>query len=448
MDRQVAVGDLRARWAACRSAVLPSHPVLTVFPATTEVSIDMPTDLQHLLRHRAPGAPLARDFYTDDAIFALDMELIFYREWLFVGHTCELPGTGSYVTLQVGAYPLVLVRGPDGAIRAFINSCRHRGARVCPEPHGTARKLVCPYHQWTYGLDGKLFAARKMEPGFDRSAYALRSVHCEVVAGYIFICLADSPPDFAATRRHLEPCLAPHALDQARVAFTSTIIEEGNWKLVWENNRECYHCAQNHPELAKTYADAPSLTGVIGACEDPAIVRHWLHCESMGLASRFELSDDGSMRTARVPLLGGAASYTMSGAPAVRKPLADRLQLSAGIGALIFFHYPTSWNHVLADHAISFRVLPLGPQRTQLTTKWLVNRDALEGVDYDLQELTHVWLATNDQDSRIVAENQIGVGSPTYVPGPYSAAHESGVSQFLDWYITRLQAGVVLNHVA
>jgi Rieske 2Fe-2S family protein len=408
----------------------------------------IPTNLPRLLRHREPGAPLARDFYTDDAIFALDMELIFHREWLFVGHTCELPGTGSYFTVQVGTYPIVLVRNSGGAIRAFINSCRHRGARVCPESHGTTPKLVCPYHQWTYGLDGKLFSARQMGPGFDRSRYALKDVHCEVVAGYVFICLADVAPDFSPTRRQLEPCLAPHALDQARVAFTSTIIEEGNWKLVWENNRECYHCAQNHPELAKTYADAPSLTGVIGASEDPAIVRHWAHCESIGLPSRFNLSDDGQTRTVRVPLLGTATSYTLSGEPAVRRSLTDRLPLSSGIGALIFFHYPTSWNHFLVDHAVSFRVLPLGPQRTQLTTKWLVNQDAIEGVDYDLKELTRVWLATNDQDSRIVAENQIGVSSPTYDPGPYSAAHESGVSQFLDWYVSRLQTRMVFNHVA
>lgn len=404
--------------------------------------------LRHLLQHRGSGAPLPRAFYTDEAIFALDMELIFYKEWLFVGHTCELPGTGSYFTLQIGDYPIVLVRGSDGVVRAFINSCRHRGARVCPESHGTAPKLVCPYHQWTYRLDGRLFAARKMNEGFDRKRYALKSVNCEVVAGYIFVCLAEMPPDFSPTRVQLEPYLVPHALDQAKVAFASTIVEEGNWKLVWENNRECYHCAQNHPELARTYADAPSLTGVVGAAEDPAVVRHWQHCESMGLPSRFELSEDGQMRTARVPLIGTASSFTMSGEPAVRRPLTERLPLSSGVGGLLFFHYPSSWNHALTDHAISFRVLPLGPRRTQLTTKWLVNREAVEGVDYDLNELTHVWLATNDQDSRIVSENQIGVSAPTYDPGPYSPAHESGVSQFLDWYVSRLQARLVFDHVA
>ena len=103
------------------------------------------------------------------------------------------------------------------------------------------------------------------------------------------------------------------------------------------------------------------------------------------------------------------------------------------------FHYPTTWNHFLGDHAITFRVLPLGPTRTQLTTKWLVHGGAVEGVDYDIEELTRVWLATNEQDRRIVHENQIGMNSPTYEPGPFSRTHESGVSQFVDWYCSRLQ---------
>jgi glycine betaine catabolism A len=406
------------------------------------------TNLHRLLDHRRSGEPLPRDFYTDQEIFASDLEHIFYRDWLFVAHTCELPECGSYVAIQIGAYPIVLVRGGDGVIRALINSCRHRGARVCPDSQGRTAKLVCPYHQWTYGLDGKLFAARQMGPGFDRTQYSLRAVHCETVAGYVFVCLAEAAPDFASIRRQLEAYLAPHALDQARVAFTSTIIEEGNWKLVWENNRECYHCAPNHPELAKTFLDSPSITGVTGQAEDPQVLEHWRNCESLGLPSRFALSDDGQVRTVRVPLLGGATSYTMSGAAAVRTPLSKDLPLSSRAGALLLFHYPTSWNHFLVDHAVSFRVLPLGAQRTELTTKWLVNRDAVEGVDYELENLTHVWLKTNEQDRRIVANNQIGVSSPTYVPGPYSVGHESGVGQFLDWYARRLQHRTVFDHVA
>jgi Rieske 2Fe-2S family protein len=391
------------------------------------------------LQGRTPTTGLGREFYTDDAIFELDLELIFYREWLFAGHTCELPKTGSYLTLQIGAYPVLLVRAGDGVIRAFVNSCRHRGARVCPDARGAAAKLVCPYHQWTYELDGRLFAARQMGPGFDRAQFGLKRLHCETVGGYIFVCVGAEAPDFAPTRRQLEPYLAPHRLADARVAFESTIIEEGNWKLVWENNRECYHCAVNHPELARVYSDTPTITSVSGAAEDPKIVEHWHRCEAVGLSGRFQLSADGQMRAARMPLLGAAVSYTSSGEAAVKRPLSDGIPREANIGTLLVFHYPTTWNHFLGDHAITFRVLPIGPTRTQLTTKWLVHGGAVEGVDYDIEELTRVWLATNEQDRRIVHENQIGMNSPTYEAGPFSRTHESGVSQFVDWYCSRLQ---------
>ena len=106
-----------------------------------------------------------------------------------------------------------------------------------------------------------------------------------------------------------------------------------------------------------------------------------------------------------------------------------RRPLSAGvtadrIGALLLFHYPTTWNHVLGDHAVSFRVLPLGPTETQVTTKWLVHKDAVEGVDYEVDRLTEVWRATNESDRRVCQENQIGVNSPAYDPAPYSPVHE------------------------
>jgi glycine betaine catabolism A len=391
------------------------------------------------LREREPATGLAREFYTDAQIFELDLEFIFYREWLFAAHSAELPRKGSYVSLQIGAYPIVLVRAADGTIRAFINSCRHRGYRLCSESKGTTPKLICPYHQWTYDLDGRLFAARNMGPGFDRNSYALRRVHCETVAGYIFVCLASEAPDFAKTRGELEPYLAPHRLAEARVAFESTIIEEGNWKLVWENNRECYHCAANHPELARTYPDTPTITSATGAASEPMVIEHWRRCEAMGLPSRLHLSQDGQFRTARMPLLGTAVSYTVCGKPAVKKPLSDDIPCDTNIGAMLLFHYPTTWNHLLGDHAVTFRVLPLGPTRTQLTTKWLVHRDAVEGVDYSLEELTRVWLATNEQDRRIVHENQIGMNTPTYEPGPFSHVEESGVGQFVDWYCRRLE---------
>ena len=135
----------------------------------------------------------------------------------------------------------------------------------------------------------------------------------------------------------------------------------------------------------------------------------------------------------------------MSGADAVARPLSAEVTTPA-IGALLTFHYPSLWNHVLGDHAVTFRVLPVGPKQTMVTTRWLVNAEAVEGVDYSLDELTKVWIATNDQDRRIIEENQLGVASPAFEPGPYNAMHEGGVIQFVDWYAATMERALGPSH--
>ncbi len=414
--------------------------------------MDARNEMLGLLTGRDPNFSLEQKFYTDPDFYKLDMETIFYRDWLFVGHDCELPKSGSYMTVQIGAYPVIILRDAQGAIRAFHNSCRHRGSRICSAEKGTTAKLVCPYHQWTYELDGRLLFARQVGPDFKPAEYGLKQVHCESVAGYIYICHADQAPDFQAFRATVEPYLAPHNIRDAKVAFEMSIIEKGNWKLVWENNRECYHCAANHPELCRTYPEAPSATGVQGVMEDPEINVLWKNCANIGLPAQFQIDADGRYRITRIPLLRDAVSYTMSGKPAVKKPLSEKVAGPTNIGAMLLFNYPSTWNHLMADHAISFRVLPISAEETMVTTKWLVNKDAVEGVDYDVDELTHVWIQTNDQDRQIVEENAVGIRSPAYQPGPYSVEHEGGVMQFLEWYTNtmtpRLSVETRLSRVA
>jgi glycine betaine catabolism A len=390
------------------------------------------------LRSRKPATALERDFYTSPTDFQVDLDMIWYRDWLFVGHDCEVSNTGNFLTVQIGEYPVIVVRDRDGSLRAFHNSCRHRGSRICPEERGSSARLVCPYHQWTYALDGRLIAARDMGAAFDKSQYGLKPVHCASVGGYIFVCVAKVAPDFEPVRRQLAPYFLPHKLHEAKIAFECTIVENANWKLVWENNRECYHCSANHPELIRAFPEDPTITGVDGGYSNPRIVEKWKHWESIGLPSQFQISADGQYRTTRYPLNEGMTTYTMDGQAAVRRPLADSVT-EPDIGTLLLFHFPSTWNHVLADHAVTFRVLPLTATTTQLTTKWLVNKDAVEGVDYDIKRLTEVWMATNDEDRRVCQENQIGVNSPVYEPAPYSSIHEGGVTQFVDWYCTHLE---------
>jgi len=385
------------------------------------------------LRAHVPERALPRDFYNSPDYFEQEMRALWYREWLFVGHECEVAQAGDYLTATVGAYPVLLVRDRDGSLRAFHNTCRHRGSRICAAEHGTAPRLVCPYHQWSYRLDGTLLAAREMGADFDRAAHGLKPVHCAAVGGYVFICVAAQAPDFDTFVRMAEPYLLPHRLRDAKVAFESTIVEHANWKLVWENNRECYHCAANHPELCRTFPSTPTVIGLDAAAANPRMAAAWERWQKVGLPSRFELASSGQSRVVRMPLVEEMLSFTLDGKPASRRPLSDAIT-AADVGSLLLFHYPSTWNHILGDHATTFRVLPLSPTETQLTTKWLVHKDAREGVDYDVSRLTQVWSATNDEDRRVCQENQRGVNSPAYEPAPYSPVHEAGVMQFIAWY--------------
>ena len=160
--------------------------------------------------------------------------------------------------------------------------------------------------------------------------------------------------------------------------------------------------------------------------------------EAMNLPSAFHMSDSGQFRVARVPLNERAVSFTMEGTPAVATNLGQMPAQDAG--SLIKFHYPSTWNHFLPDYCLVFSITPVSPSETRVTTKWLVNKDAVEGVDYDLDRLTKVCIATNDEDRRVVENNHLGIASPGYQPGPCSSVHETGVVQFHQWYFrTQMQ---------
>ncbi|MBP6735966.1 MAG: aromatic ring-hydroxylating dioxygenase subunit alpha [Rhodobacteraceae bacterium] len=392
-----------------------------------------PAEIRAQFAARRPNQSLSRDLYCDDGVYQADLAQVFYREWLFALPAAALDKTGSYQTLQIGAYPVVVIRGADGRIRAFHNVCRHRGQRLCSKVTGATPKLVCPYHQWTYDLDGKLLFARDMGPDFDPAAHGLKKVHCVDLGGMVFVCLAEVPPPIADLAGKLTSHLAPSGLADSKVAFTSSIVEKGNWKLVIENNRECYHCGGSHPSLCRTFSDNPKIGAMDGPhSASPEILSHWERCEAAGLPSRFTHHPEFQWRLARIPLLNNAESYTMTTKAAVARRMGKMPFNDAG--SLLFYHYPNTWNHFLGDHAITFRVLPISATETEVTTTWLVHKDAVEGVDYDLKTLTEVWMATNDEDRIVVEENQKGILSPAYEPGPYSPIQEEGVIQFVDWY--------------
>ncbi|UPK76510.1 aromatic ring-hydroxylating dioxygenase subunit alpha [Nocardioidaceae bacterium SCSIO 66511] len=415
---------------------------MTTFADPTPV-----TSTARLVESRVPGRALEAPFYTSDDFFDLDIKAIFARQWLFVASTAEVPEPGDYLTIDIGPYPVMVIRDDDGEVRALHNVCRHRGARVLTEPTGSTGNIVCGYHQWTYAPDGTLLHAGQQAPDFDRSCFALKSVHTRVVGGLIFICLAQEPPaDFAEVAGRTLPYLAPHQLHRTKVAAQTDTIEDANWKLVMENNRECYHCEAGHPELMCTFFPT------YGYAEDeipkrllPAHARYLqaqadleAACEQRGMPYEAieEISGrQSAFRIQREPLDGAGESYTLDGSAASRKLLGD-LDITR-LGRCSLHHQPNFWSHFLSDHAVTSMAIPLSAERTLVRTTWLVHEDAVEGVDYDVDNLTAVWIRTNEQDAELVVRAQTGVRSPAYEPGPY-APNEYQVDAFCDWYITEV----------
>ncbi|WP_163575848.1 aromatic ring-hydroxylating oxygenase subunit alpha [Halomonas faecis] len=391
-----------------------------------------------MLQSKASNFSLPQPFYTDARLFELDMQEIFEKEWLFAGMTCEIPAKGNFMTLDVGSNPIVIVRGNEGQVHAFHNVCRHRGSRLCMKDKGKVAKLVCPYHQWTYELDGRLlFAGSDMGESFDLAAYGLKPVHVKCAGGFVFINLSETPPavdDFLDTLEHY---LEPYDMSNVKVAVESSIVEQANWKLVIENNRECYHCNGAHPELLNSLQEFDDTNDPRATPAYKALVAR-KQAEWDAQQVPWQLKRFGKRnRLTRTPMLNGTVSMTLDGKPACQK-LMGRLS-NPDMGSLRILHLPNSWNHFMGDHAVVFRVMPLGPQQTVVTTKWLVHKDAVEGVDYHPERMRHVWDATNDQDRRLAEENQRGINSKAYEPGPYSETYEFGVIDFIDWYCERLQ---------
>lgn len=390
-----------------------------------------------LLEAYRSGYSLPRDFYVDDDIFAADMKAVFETEWLFACNVAEIKRPGDYVTFDIGTNPVVVLRDREGQVRAFHNSCRHRGSKICTKDKGRANRLVCPYHQWVYELDGRLLDARQMPAAFDRSTSGLAPIHVEVVAGLVYVSIADAPPSLASFKAAVTPYIAPHAPDRTKVAFQSTIVEEANWKLVIENNRECYHCAGNHPELLASLVEfaLPDDTNATAAF-DTLMRRSAAKWDGYGLPHK--PADGGiEFRCIRLPFNEGATSFTLDGKPACAKLVGDLTD--PDLGSVRMFRVPNNWNHFLADHILNFRVLPLSANRTAVQTTWLVHEDAVEGVDYDLEHLTHVWIATNDQDRVLAENNHLGILSRSYRPGPY-APSEFMLKNFADWYTGKMRA--------
>jgi Rieske 2Fe-2S family protein len=417
-----------------------SSPVLTASQL-----VDAQALLVRLISEHKPGYALQREFQTDPGIYQLDLDRIWRRGWLFAGHTCQVKQPGDYFVFDVDTDSIILIRGDDERIHALHNTCRHRGMKVCQAESGHVGRIVCPYHQWSYTRNGELAACGGMdtEGDLDRRDFGLHRVHAREVGGLIFVSLAQDPIPFEEAERSFGARLRPQGFERAKVAATRSYEVRANWKLVWENNRECWHCNVNHPQYVKAnYDNAPI---------DDAALKHEIEAQARATSARLaadgvaiDYQEAGMVRFPsrdcwwsinRTPLVPGWVSESVDGRPVA--PLMGGYS-TRDVGTLRMRTMPNFWDHASSDHAVSTRLAPAGPQTTRVQVQWLVREDAVEGKDYTLDALLPFWELTSEQDWDLCEKNQAGVSSSAFTPGPYSTRREYNVIRYTEWYLQEI----------
>jgi Rieske 2Fe-2S family protein len=386
---------------------------------------------------RAAGRSLSQASYVDPEQFAADLEKVFYAGWLFAGHSCEVANPGDFLTFTVGSESVIITRDDTGVLRGHHNVCRHRGSRIATEDRGHARALVCPYHQWVYGLDGQLRSARLMGDCFNVREYRLQPAVVREVAGLLFVCLDPDPPSFAPASAAIEPQLRPHGLERAKIVGRHRYSVRANWKTLIENNRECYHCRGSHPEFLLSNFDLGSHGDVRPNLRyESTLADSYDRWSRMGLAPREVSFPSGAwFRVARMPLKEGFLTESTDGR-LVATLMGDLTD--ADTGSLRIAALPNMWAHANCDYAMTTRLTPVAPDLTTVDVTFLVDGDAREGVDYDPERVAEVWRLTSEQDWKLCEDNYAGIASRAYVPGPLSTVAENSVEAFVGWYERQL----------
>jgi glycine betaine catabolism A len=343
-----------------------------------------------------PGSTtLPGRYYTTQEIYQAELERIFYERWLVAGRGEQIPRTGDYFLTTIGAESLIILRNPQGGVNAFYNVCRHRGTRLCTDGTGRfSHSIQCPYHAWTYGLDGRLIGAPQMDdtPGFDASAYPLHAAGLAEWEGFLLVNLAQQPAPFAEAFAPLIGKFSAWELPNLRVARRATYQVKANWKLILQNYSECYHCPLIHPDLARK---SPSRSGRNDLFEGPFLGGY---CE----------------------LNPGFDSLTLSGR-ACALPLA-RLEGEDMERIYYYAIFPNTLLSLHPDYVMCHTLWPQGPGETFIICEWLFTPQAIAAPGFNPDDAAGFWDMTNRQDWHACELSQLGVASRAYTPGPYSGS--------------------------
>ncbi|WP_371783567.1 aromatic ring-hydroxylating oxygenase subunit alpha [Streptosporangium subroseum] len=358
---------------------------------------------------------LPGSYYTDESVFASEQARIFESMWFCVVRSSDLGKPGAFRTVQVGRESVLVTRARNGSIRAFLNVCRHRGARICTEESGEVKRAFqCPYHAWTYDLEGKLIAAPNLTkmPDIDRVEFGLVNVHVREWLGYVWVCLADEPPSFEAdvtgevvTRLGDGDLIKNYDIENLEVGRRIVYDVKANWKLIIENFMECYHCATIHPELTEVlpeFADGYAAQSFVG------------HGAEFGEEIR-GFTVDGSEGVDRIQ---GVSEDQ------------DRRYYAITIKPQVFIN-------LVPDHVIIHRMFPLAADRTIVECDWLFRKDVVEG-GKDLGPSVELFHRVNVQDFDACERCQPAMNSRAYAGGGVLVPSEHHIGAFHDWVLEKL----------
>ena len=340
----------------------------------------------------AGAKTLPQRYFVSPEIFAQEQERIFSAQWLCVGHQQQLARPGEYFLQEVAGESLILLHDQKGHLRAFYNVCRHRGTRLCEEKQGRfSETLQCPYHAWTYALDGTLVGAPHMDKveGFEKANHSLHAVSLALWEGFLFVNLAEEPASFDTVFGPLMKKFAHWNLPNLRSARRIEYDVRANWKLIFENYSECYHCPLVHPALSKL---TPYDSAENDLCEGPFL--------------------GGFM-----PITKGR-SLTMSG-NACALPVGD---IKAEDHNRVFYYsiFPNLLLSLHPDYVMVHQIWPQSPERSLIYCDWLFHPDAFGRADFHPEDAIEFWDMTNRQDWHVCELSQQGIASRAYQPGPYS----------------------------
>ncbi|MEJ7892795.1 MAG: aromatic ring-hydroxylating dioxygenase subunit alpha [Solirubrobacteraceae bacterium] len=344
-----------------------------------------------------PGAA-----FLDPEVLAWEEDRLFAREWICAGHADQIRAQGEFFTVEVAGESVVVLADDDGLPRAFVNTCRHRGARVVAEPEGVTKRLRCPYHAWTYNLDGSLRSAPFTEgiEGFRVCDHGLHPVRLAVVEGLVLLCLssdeAPPPEDHVGDLRTL---LARYRTPELRRASRQTYMVAANWKVIAQNYNECLHCPGVHPELNR--------------------LSHYL--------SGAQMEGAGEWCGGSMALSEGAG--TMAAKSTGVRAAIDGLTSEQAREVLYFALFPNALISLHPDYVMLHTLWPRAADRTDVVCEWFFEPRAVEAPGFDPSDAVRFWDQVNREDWAVCELTQRGMGSRSYTPGRYTT-QETDVHRF------------------